>query len=55
MINSVEIDGMDRKVAKIPNGRTITMPASKQYFGHLNQRHPEIWKHYVVELLSSLP
>jgi hypothetical protein len=30
MINSVEIDVMDRTVAKIPNGRTITMRAIKQ-------------------------
>ena len=55
MINSVEIDVMDRAVAKIPNGRTITMPASNQSFGHLNQIHPEIWKHYLVELLKSSP
>lgn len=55
MINSAEIDVMDRTVAKVPNGRTVTMPASKQSFGHLNQIHPEIWKHLVAELLKSLP
>ena len=55
MINSVEIDVMDPAVAKIPNGRTITMAASSQSFGHLNLIHPEIWKHHLVELLKSLP
>jgi homoserine O-acetyltransferase len=55
MINSVEVDVMGPAVAKIPNGRTITMPASNQSFGHLNQIHPEIWKHHLLELLKSLP
>ena len=55
MINPIEIDVMDRAVAKIPNGRTITMAASNQSFGHLNLFHPEIWKHHLVELLKSLP
>ena len=55
MINAVEIDVMDRAVAKIPNGRAITMATGNQKFGHLNQAHPEIWKHHLVELLNSLP
>jgi len=55
MINSVELDVMGPAMAKIPNGRAITMPANNQSFGHLNQIHPEIWKHYLAELLTSLP
>ena len=55
LINSVEIDVMDRAVAKVPNGRAITIAATSQSFGHLNQFHPEIWKHYLTELLQSLP
>ncbi len=55
MINAVEIDVMDQAVAKIPNGRTITMTANKESFGHMNQFHPEIWKHQLAELLKSLP
>jgi homoserine O-acetyltransferase len=55
MINSVEIDVMDRAIAKIPNGRVITMASSKHSFGHRDHRHPEIWKHHLVEFLKSLP
>ncbi len=55
MINPVEIDVTGRAVAKIPNGRAITMPASSQSFGHMNLLHPEIWKPQLVELLKSLP
>jgi homoserine O-acetyltransferase len=55
MINSVEIDVMDRAVAKIPNGRAITMAATERSFGHLNQAHPEIWKSHLLDLLNSLP
>jgi homoserine O-acetyltransferase len=55
MINPVEIGVMDRAVAKIPNGRAIVIAASTPSFGHLNQNHPEIWKHYLVEMLKSLP
>jgi len=54
-INPPEIGVMGPAVAKIPNGRAITMPASNQSFGHLNLYHPEIWKQYLAELLKSLP
>jgi len=55
MINPVEIDVTDRAVAKIPNGRSITMAATSQSFGHMSAFHPEIWKQHLVELLKSLP
>ncbi|HYA93146.1 MAG TPA: alpha/beta fold hydrolase [Thermodesulfobacteriota bacterium] len=54
-INPVEIDVMGPAVAKIPNGRLITMPASNQSLGHMNLFHPEIWKHHLAEFLKSLP
>jgi homoserine O-acetyltransferase/O-succinyltransferase len=55
LINSVEINVMDPAIAKIANGRSITIAGSDQSFGHLNQFHPEIWKQHLVELLKSLP
>ena len=55
MIHAVELDVMGPAMAKIPNGRAITMPASNQSFGHMNQARPEIWKHHLAELLTSLP
>ena len=54
-INPPELGVMGPAVAKIPNGRAITMPASNQSFGHSNLFHPEIWKQYLTELLTSLP
>jgi homoserine O-acetyltransferase len=55
MINPVELDVMGSAVAKIPNGRAITMSVTKEPYGHMNQAHPEIWKHHLAELLTSLP
>ncbi len=55
LINPVELDVMGPAMAKIPSGRAITMPATPQSFGHLNQVHPEFWKHHLAGLLSSLP
>jgi hypothetical protein len=45
---------MDRAIAKIPNGSSITMAATDQRFGHLSQGHPEIWKLHLVGLLMKL-
>jgi homoserine O-acetyltransferase len=54
-VNPVELNVMDRLMAKVPNGRLITMPASSQSFGHSNVYHPETWRDYVAEFLKSLP
>ncbi len=54
LINSVEINVMDPAIAKISNGRSVTIAGSDQSFGRLNQFHPEIWKYHLVELLKSL-
>ena len=55
MINAVELGVVERAIAKIPNARSVTIPAFEQSYGHFNSLHPEIWKVHLVELLKSLP
>jgi homoserine O-acetyltransferase len=55
LINAVETGVLERAVAKIPNARSVIMPANDHSYGHFNHVHPEIWKPHLVELLTSLP
>ena len=55
MVNANELGQMERAVAKIPNARSVIVPASDKTHGHFSSRYPELWKQYLVELLASLP
>lgn len=55
MVNAVELGVVERAIAKIPNARSVTIPAFEQSYGHFNSLHPEFWKDHLVELLKSLP
>lgn len=54
MINAVELGVVERAIAKIPNAKSVVVPASDQSYGHLNSLHPELWKAHLIELLKSL-
>ena len=55
MANALELGLVERAVAKIPSARSVIVPASDKSHGHFGSRYPELWKHYLVELLESLP
>jgi len=55
MANALELGVVERAVAKIPSARSVIVPASDKSHGHFGSRYPELWKHYLVELLESLP
>jgi homoserine O-acetyltransferase len=55
MANALELGLVERAVAKIPGARSVIVPASDKSHGHFGSRYPELWKHYLVELLESLP
>jgi homoserine O-acetyltransferase len=55
MANTLELGLVERAVAKIPNARSVIVPASDKSHGHFGSRYPELWKHYLVEFLDSLP
>lgn len=55
LVNTLELGQMERAVAKIPNARSVIVPPSEKTHGHFSSRYPELWKHYIVELLESLP
>jgi homoserine O-acetyltransferase len=54
MANALELGLVERAVAKIPSARSVIVPASDKSHGHFGSRYPELWKHYLVELLESL-
>jgi homoserine O-acetyltransferase/O-succinyltransferase len=54
MANALELGLAERAAAKIPNIRSVVVPASDKSHGHFGSRYPELWKHYLVELLESL-
>jgi homoserine O-acetyltransferase len=55
MANTLELGIVERAVGKIPNARSVIVPASDKSHGHFGSRYPELWKQYLVELLDSLP
>jgi len=55
LANALELRLVERAVAKIPNARSVVVPASDKSHGHFGSRYPELWKHCLVELLESLP
>ncbi len=54
MVNAAELGVVEEAIAKIPNARSVVMPATAQSYGHFNSIHPEVWKSYLIELLASL-
>ena len=54
MANALELESVERAVAKIPSARSVIVPASEKSHGHFGSRYPELWKHYLVELIESL-
>jgi homoserine O-acetyltransferase len=53
MVNAAELGVLEKAIARIPNARSVTIPANDQSYGHFNSLHPEIWKAYLIELLRS--
>jgi hypothetical protein len=54
MADVLELALVERAVARIPNARSVIVPASDKSHGHFGSRYPELWKPYLVELLGSL-
>jgi len=54
MASVLELGSVERAVAKIPNARSVIVPASDKSHGHFGSRYPELWKAYLIELLQSL-
>jgi homoserine O-acetyltransferase len=55
MANTLELGLVEKAVARIPNARSVIVPASEKSHGHFGSRYPELWNQYLLELLNSLP
>lgn len=51
-INPPELGIMEQEIKKVPKGRYILLPISKQTAGHGTNSMPEVWGQYLVELLK---
>jgi homoserine O-acetyltransferase len=55
LANTLELGLVEKAVARIPNARSVIVPASEKSHGHFGSRYPGLWKQYLVELLDALP
>jgi homoserine O-acetyltransferase len=51
-INPRELEIAQKLVTRMPHARFVLIPASMQTFGHGTHTHGEVWKNYLIELLT---
>ena len=54
-VNPPELGILEREIKRVKRGRYILIPTSDTTRGHGTHSLPAIWKHYVVDFLSTLP
>ncbi|MFC0576413.1 alpha/beta fold hydrolase [Paraburkholderia solisilvae] len=52
LINATDLGVMQKLVGEVPGGRFVEMPETAQSYGHQTLAHPEVWKPYLVQLMS---
>ncbi|RKP49656.1 alpha/beta fold hydrolase [Pararobbsia silviterrae] len=52
LINATDLGVMQEAIRAVPNGAFVEMPESAHSYGHQTLAHPEVWKPYLVKLLS---
>jgi homoserine O-acetyltransferase len=53
LINAADLGVMQRLVSEVPQGRFVEMPETAHSYGHQTLAHPEVWKPYLEQLMSS--
>jgi len=54
LANALELGFVEGAIAKIPNARSVVVPAGDKSHGHFGSRYPDLWKHHLVEFLESI-
>ena len=52
LINAADLGVMQQAMKAVPNGAFVEIPETVQSYGHQTLAHPEVWKPYLVQLLS---
>ena len=52
-INPPELGILERETARLRNGRAVVLPITEQTRGHGTHSRPDIWGHYLRELLKA--
>jgi homoserine O-acetyltransferase len=52
LINAADLGVMQREMKAVPNGGYVEIPETAHSYGHQTLAHPEVWKQYLVQLLS---
>ncbi|WP_158904049.1 alpha/beta fold hydrolase [Burkholderia sp. L27(2015)] len=55
LINAADLKVMQRIMPTLHDGRYVEIPETDRSYGHQTLAHPEVWKPYLIDLLSSLP
>lgn len=53
LINPPELGILEREIARVPNGRAVTLPLSEKTRGHGTHTEAALWKHLLVELMRA--
>jgi homoserine O-acetyltransferase len=53
LVNPPELGILEREIKRVPRGRAIVVPYSKNTHGHGSHTYAVLWKQYLVELLKS--
>ena len=52
LINAADLGVMQQEIKALPNGGFVEIPETVHSYGHQTLAHPEVWKPYLVQLLS---
>jgi homoserine O-acetyltransferase len=52
LINAADLGVMQQEMKAVPNGGFVEMPETAHSYGHQTLAHPEVWKPYLLQLLS---
>jgi len=55
LINAADLKVMQRVMPTMHDARYVEIPETDRSYGHQTLAHPEVWKPYLIDLLSSLP
>jgi len=52
LINATDLGVMQKLIGEVPGGRFVEMPETAHSYGHQTLAHPDVWKPYLVQLMS---
>jgi len=54
-VNATELDVLAPAIKRIPNGKYVVVPGSRETHGHFSHLRAALWKSYLIEFMKDLP